>query len=146
MTERSEGESGRKAGLDRSRDRGAYAVEEEISKRISLPSLSCVKLRPNISRRPNLAPLASYPYHQISLGFSREGYRVYLSFTQLFQPLSVFINLNLYCIDNLHNLSIISCDDLSSFLYYYNLYNLLLAINSIFHYHKEYNRNMFTNQ
>lgn len=40
MTENSEGESGRKAGLDRSRDRGAYAVEEEISKRISLPPLS----------------------------------------------------------------------------------------------------------
>lgn len=68
-TESSEGENGRKAGLDRSRDRGAYAVEEEISKRISLPSLSHVKLHPNIWRRPNLASLASYPYHQISLGF-----------------------------------------------------------------------------
>lgn len=32
-------ESERKARLDRSRDRGAYAVEEEISKRISLSSL-----------------------------------------------------------------------------------------------------------
>lgn len=69
-TESSEGENGRKAGLDRSRDRGAYAVEEEISKRISLPSLSHVKLHPYIWRRPNLASLASYPYiHQISLGF-----------------------------------------------------------------------------
>lgn len=47
MTESSEGESERKAGLDRSRDRGAYAVEEEISKRISLPSLSRIKLRPD---------------------------------------------------------------------------------------------------
>jgi len=74
MTESSVGESGRKAGLDRSRDRGAYAVEEEISKRISLPSLLHVKLHPNIWRRPNLAPLASYPNHQISLDFSREHF------------------------------------------------------------------------
>lgn len=89
MTERSEGESGRKAGLDRSRDRGAYAVEEEISKRISLPSHSCVKLRPYIWRRPNLAPFASYPYHHISLSFPRKNYQFYLFF--LFLSLSLFL-------------------------------------------------------
>lgn len=80
-TESSEGENGRKAGLDRSRDRGAYAVEEEISKRISLPSLSHVKLHPNIWRRPNLASLASYPYTPNFSRFSRghQYYFIYLS-------------------------------------------------------------------
>lgn len=80
-TESSEGENGRKAGLDRSRDRGAYAVEEEISKRISLPSLSHVKLHPYIWRRPNLASLASYPYTPNFSRFSRghQYYFIYLS-------------------------------------------------------------------
>lgn len=80
-TESSGGENGRKAGLDRSRDRGAYAVEEEISKGISLPSLSHVKLHPNIWRRPNLASLASYPYHENFSRFSRgrQYYFIYLS-------------------------------------------------------------------
>jgi len=62
MTENSERESGRKAGLDRSHDRGAYAVEEEISKRISLLSLSRVKLPRHLkSAKFGTARLLSIP-------------------------------------------------------------------------------------
>lgn len=48
-------EGKRKAGLDRSRDRGAYAVEEEISKRISLSPLYAPSTKFGIARKAILA-------------------------------------------------------------------------------------------
>lgn len=82
MTESSEGESERKARLDRSRDRGAYAVEEEISKRISFPSLSRIKLRPDIWRRVGQIWHRSSAIHTLS-AFPDNSDLFILSFTRL---------------------------------------------------------------